>query len=733
VRAFERTGVTLTAAVDGELPPCVFDDPSAMKGVLRVGRALVERDRGRHRRIAQCEGCAAREVCPGPMAPIADEVAKVARTLTTADSLEGVVQLSRERTRMLQEYKSSFFLDSMSGVVERRIVRLVFHCNQACDFCFVSRELPAIEHEIIEREIRDAAAAGAVLDLSGGEPTLNARLPEYIRLARSLGVRELDLQTNAIKMSDPAYARELVDAGLNQAFVSLHGVSAAVSDRVTAAPGTFVKTVAGIKNLLSQGVSVCLNFVLCGYNVEDLAKFPDFVAEELGHPDKVVANFSFVAASTDNVPRDTKLIPRFRDVAWALEGAHAKAIERSLRWTGFDSKCGVPACYLPRALREEHFIHDLPPEELARAKGFTKSEACGECELDRRCYGIRSTYATMYGVDELRPIRNGEVQVYEPKRSRASEARVTDDAAFARLPVTWADEHPGGPDREIVQLHAGLRSVIKTERPDVTTAELSAATAIASGLVARVFADPRSSRAIAFVGRDQAAVDEAMDLEPRLITSFRERLPLVLRMGELLGYPACCVERFAKSPEQTDGALVSELAQQQRGPLPSELNWAAADIRLFSHFPCSPTCQRTADLGKKTLDAVAKDRPDYAVALLRALRSVAVLAPDGQYALLEGARADGDEAWAYDRVLSHRNLGVNDHMLTRTSFRTFYLETVAHLEKGNRLIRSGRALRVERDGAPVSDLRFADRPPWLLDFTQTRPVRRLPLIEGRLL
>jgi MoaA/NifB/PqqE/SkfB family radical SAM enzyme len=728
VAAAERSGIALRIAVDGELPPCVFEEPTKVLPVLRVGRVLLERSGDRHRRIEACERCAAREVCPGPLADISERVAAVAKPLRAEDPLEGIIQVSQERSRQLREYKSSFFVDSHDGgVVERRIVRVNFHCNQACDFCFVSRELPPIEHEVIEREIREVARTGAVLDLSGGEPTLNPRLPEYIRLATSSGVRELDLQTNAIKMSDRAYAQELYDAGLRQAFVSLHGITPKVSDRVTAAPGTFVRTVAGVKNLLSLGVSVRLNFVLCGYNVQELAQFPAFASEELGGKN-LVANFSFVAASTDNVPRDTKLIPRFRDVAWALERAHAGAVERGLRWTGFDSKCGVPACYLPRAIRDTHFTHDIPDEERARATGFTKSEVCARCELDKRCYGIRSTYATMYGVDELRPIRNGEV-VEERRKQRGGDARLTDDAAFARLPVTWSDEHGGGgPHREIVQLHAGLRSVIKTERPSTEAAQLAADGAIASGMKAKVFSDPRSRRAIAFIGLSEAAVDEAVEVERQINGSFRDRLPLVLRMGELLGYPACCVEAFAKSAEQTDGATYRRLALSQHDALSFEQNWVPADIRAFSHFPCTPTCERTAMLARRTLEAIEKERPDYAKALVRALSSVSLIAADGQYALLEGSRADGPDAYTYERVLSHRNLGVDDWVLGRASFRAFYLAVVAPLEKGNRVVRRGASLVVERDGRSIAELRFDGETPWLLDFTAPRLLRRLPVM-----
>jgi len=712
VAASEESGLPIEAAVDGELPPCVFADPGRVKAILRTGPALVARDSGQHRRIAACEACVLRSVCPGPLTPLATRVAATVRPLTERDPIEGLVPLSRERARVLSEYRSSFFVDSGEKVLERRIVRINFHCNQACDFCFVSRELPAIDHEIVEREIRDVAARGATLELSGGEPTLNPRVVEYLRFAREVGVRDLELQTNAIKMADPAFAAELVAAGLTRAFVSLHGTTAAVCDRVTAAPGTFVRTVAGIQNLLAGGVAVRINFVLCGYNVAELPTLPAFIRDVLcaGLPDaKVDANFSFVAASTDNVPRDTKLIPRFSDVAWALEAAHTAALERGLVWTGFESKCGVPACYLPLGLREAHFAHDLPDEERARATGFTKAPACATCELDRRCYGIRTTYAEMYGVDELRPIRGGEVTAAAGQRS-------------------WADAVGGSPDREQVQLRAGLRQLMKKERPSREEAERTAAVAREAGLAAEVFVE--GPRTIAFVARTPEVVAEAMALEPASVASFHDRRPLVLRMGALLGYPACCVEAFADSAEQSDRALVRRLAEAQGdqtfGP---ERNWVAAHLRAFSHFPCSPDCEATAELGRRTLAAIAVERPTYAAALDRALRSAAVLAEDGQFALLEGAVRDGD-GFAYERVLSHDNLGLDPGARASAAFGQFRASVVQLLTRGDRIVRADDALRVERGGVRVGEIPRPRGAPWLLDFTGgARAPRRLPVFE----
>jgi hypothetical protein len=319
-----------------------------------------------------------------------------------------------ERKRVLRELLSVIPGKRPDGSPdEQRIVRVNFHCNQACDFCFVSRELPAPEEELVLSEIAEAARRGAALSLSGGEPTLNPRLLAYIARANELGIERLDLQTNAIKMSDPEYADALAHAGLRTAFVSLHGTTPAVSDQVTRAPGTFVKTVLGIKNLLRAGVLTRLNFVLCGYNAAEFAQWPDYVASEfLGIPGATLeTNFSFAAASTVNVPRDTALLPRFSDVAWALETALDRADALGIPLLGFDSQCGVPACFLPPRVREEFFAQRLPDGALQEfSNAFRKGEACASCALAQHCYGVRTAYAEMYGTSELRPVAARTVQ-----------------------------------------------------------------------------------------------------------------------------------------------------------------------------------------------------------------------------------------------------------------------------------------------------------------------------------
>lgn len=754
-RAARAANVTLRPAPGGELPPCLFDDAHEAREVLRLGDVIVARDAHNYDRIHACERCSARGVCPGVAKGLAERVAKLARPLAHEGAAPVLLPESDERARMLLEFRSQFFLRAPSGrVVERRIVRVNFHCNQACDFCFVSRELPAVEHETIVAEIEDAAKHHAVLDLSGGEPTLNPRLIEYISMAKRLGIEQIEVQSNAINMADATYAQKLADAGLRQAFVSLHGVTGAVSDRVTAAPGTFPRTVAGIKNLLRAGIAVRLNFVLCGYNVAELAEFPDFVQREIVSttPDaRVDVNFSFVAASTDNVPRDTRLIPRFSAVAWALEQAHRRAAELGLTLTGFDSKCGVPACYLPAPIRQKHFAADIPAEELdTHNTGFTKSEACARCELDARCYGVRTTYSDLYGTGELRPIIAGEVTA--PAESarpdgppwstiglsatshelRPDSSRlVNDDAAFSRATPAWTDGQ-STLDKEHAQLFGGLREVIKTERATASAAEETAAAFRARGLASEVFLGApgpgvSTPRAIVFTGRSSSAVEEALAIEPHLTAPFHERAPYVRRMGALLGYPDCCVEVFASSDEQDDATHMQRLAREHVGQLAPEQNWAAIPLRPFSHFPCHPGCPATARLGRATLSAIEAHSARFANRLVEALRSVALIQSAERFALLLGARADGPDAFAYDSVLSHRNLGVEDAVLARPAFRAFYLEVVQPLSEGDRVQRLPGELRVDRGGRRIATIAFRGTAPYLLDFTAERARRRLPV------
>lgn len=395
--AARGVGIAVKLAAGSGPPPCVFPKAARPAHLWSLtGRAAEREDRVRP---TECAGCQVREQCSGlessrvarfgmpAIDPIRDE--RVRRRLALIATVED--QIAREFVTFDRAR------DPSRGLIDEEIIRVNFHCNQTCTFCFVSTHLPPPGHDSVIAAIAGALSRGAKVVLSGGEPTLNPRLAEYVRLGSRSGALPLQLQTNAVRLEDASLVRSLVDAGLREAFVSLHGGDAATSDAITGAPGTFAKTLVGLDNLEQAGVAVITNFVI---SADNAAAFPAYVELVATRWPKSTINVSFVAPSTDVVPRD--LVPRYSTVLPHLADGLRRARAASVAVRGFESMCGIPLCLVPPGFEELVSLGDLP-ENSDRGE-FTRAEACQQCSAQSRCFGVRRGYVEAHGTDELRPI-----------------------------------------------------------------------------------------------------------------------------------------------------------------------------------------------------------------------------------------------------------------------------------------------------------------------------------------
>lgn len=386
-------------APDHRPPPCVFAHQS------RVAHLYALTPGGARRPdltpVEACVGCAVADRCGGfpraylarrplpPLSPVTED--RVRRRLSLASSVDD--QIRRELVTTCQQRTDA------EHVVDEHVIRVAFQCNQACEFCFVSTHLPPAPEAAVREAILAAGRAGARIILSGGEPTLDPRLPAYLRLSRSVSDLPVEVQTNATLLDDPPRVDALVEAGLAEAFVSLHASCAEISDAVTEAPGTFARTVAGVDNLLAAGVRVRLNFVICQLNKAELPPYVRLVAARWPG---VRVTLSFVAPSTDVVPRTSRIIPRYAEALPHLVEALAEADRLGVPIDGFESMCGLPLCLVPREAERFATLGVLPEGEGGGE--FVKPEACAGCSLSPRCHGIRRRYAELYGTAELRPV-----------------------------------------------------------------------------------------------------------------------------------------------------------------------------------------------------------------------------------------------------------------------------------------------------------------------------------------
>lgn len=578
-----------------------------------------------------------------------------------------------------------------------RAISLNRTCNQGCAFCTYRAprdEAPRARAARAVQAVRAAAKEGArAITLTGAEPLIDWYLPDLVRLARSLGVAEVVLETNATLLADggPVRAAALAAAGVTRAVVALNAIDPAISDAITRDPGGHARTVAGVRALLAAGIPVEITVALLPENRGALRAIAE-QARDL---------FPTTAASVDTIVA--------RHIAAGERHPRALSIEDALAEIDAATGAGVP---IRSMLASAPTVARAPSPEPAAASRPAAPERAAPSPPPPRA--PTSVWAEI-GLSPSHAL------------SPHAEARVADGALFAPPSQPFFDAWGPADDRELVQLEGGLRDLIKIERSSVASAEETVARMRARGLSASVYASPApSSRAIAFVGRASGPVEEAMEMEPRLAGSLRDRAPLVGRIGKLLGYPPCCVEAFASSAEQDDATLIARLAHAQAGPLALEQNWAAIPLRPFSHFPCTPTCAETARLSRATL---ALFRPEHRAKIERALRSVVLLGSAERFALLLDARADGPDAFAYGSVLSHKNLGLEPEILAHPAFRAFHVEVIAPLEEGDRVQRTASTLLVTRAGQRIAAVTFAGLTPPLLDFTAERALRRLAVAQ----
>ena len=151
------------------------------------------------------------------------------------------------------------------------VISIWFGCNNNCSICMLSgmkRSLPVIGFdrfkEILSDVMNDRGFENLIL--SGAEVTTFDDLDRYIQFAASLGwFKKIQIQTNGRRLSDKKYLKHLIDCGVNEFFISIHGFEE-VHDSITRTRGAFKETMRGLKNLEAFDVNVISNTVLTKTN-----------------------------------------------------------------------------------------------------------------------------------------------------------------------------------------------------------------------------------------------------------------------------------------------------------------------------------------------------------------------------------------------------------------------------------------------------------------------------------
>ena len=278
------------------------------------------------------------------------------------------------------------------------VISVCFSCNNQCTICMLSglkETLPGIGFENFKEVVLEIRYGRRYenLVLSGAEVTTFDDLDRYVQFAASLDwFKRIQIQTNGRRLRDKEYLKHLIDLGVNEFFISIHGLEA-VHDAMTRRQGAFKETMEGLENLEAFDVNVITNTVLTRTNFHDIARLMAFLsARRIGEmnlwnyfPMERTDTKDLVVSMTDFL----ELLPRLLSIV--------KPAGKALVLKSF------PECL---SMGEPGFFDSLFPETLLPGRFWREFGECGfgtcfyrergECRASQ-CWGLSSAYIHKYG------------------------------------------------------------------------------------------------------------------------------------------------------------------------------------------------------------------------------------------------------------------------------------------------------------------------------------------------
>lgn len=282
---------------------------------------------------------------------------------------------------------------------------LNYNCNARCSFCSqgdFDKSLNAPFADVA-RNIYGAYRAGyRRLGLTGGEPLLRPDIIRVIAFARSAGFDFIRVQTNGIKLADPAFCRALVKAGLTYCKVTLSSDIPRDHDRLLGVPGAYRKAIRGLKTLRALKVRLSVNILVNRLNYRRL---PGMVRSllNLGVSDFVCVYPRYVGALAEN--------SGWLGVSLGECEEYFSAAADVMEEAGLGGDLlflNVPPCFLKG--RESAGIGSGPfntvvtdPSgrrtdlDVSADAAKVRAPACRACRLKKHCAGLAADYVRLFG------------------------------------------------------------------------------------------------------------------------------------------------------------------------------------------------------------------------------------------------------------------------------------------------------------------------------------------------
>ena len=275
-----------------------------------------------------------------------------------------------------------------------------FRCNLRCVHCMIEGTMDRLVPEsmaqfeaLLAENKRSRRWSGLIL--TGSEITLRRDLPDLAAKARAAGFRHVRIQTHGMHLERESYTRTLVDAGVDEYFVSVAGADAASHDAITTVAGSFAKTLRGLEILDEiDGVTTITNTVV---TAESYRLMPA-VVESLAHLKRLAQMEFWVYWPMGETDEKGLIAPHLDILPYLKEAAErARFYGRAVEIKNF------PECML--GADGDLLMNDQPklfidpafwPEFMRN--GFHQCVYRDRC-ASQQCLGLNTAYVQKYGYD----------------------------------------------------------------------------------------------------------------------------------------------------------------------------------------------------------------------------------------------------------------------------------------------------------------------------------------------
>lgn len=364
---------------------------------------------------------------------------------------------------------------------------LNYNCNARCRFCSqgdFDKSLNAPFGEIARNIYKAYKGGYRRLGLTGGEPLIRPDILKVIALGRSVGFRFIRVQTNGIRLADPAFCRALVKAGLTFCKFSFVSDRPVEHDRLVGVPGAMNKALKGLASLRRLKIRLGNNILVNRLNYSRLPEIIRFYLE------KGIANFVIIypvygGAMAGNAEELGVSLPEC--APYFAEAA------RTMEESGLPGEIlflNVPPCFLKGreslAIGLDLFNTVVTDPGGGRtdldanaAAAKIKGPPCRRCALREKCLGIDEHYIAAFGWKGFAPVSGGK-----PGRGARPSGRVylSDNE---KCLVEILRTKPGASTKEVLALSRDI--VLCRDCSDGNAVMAAAASLGGKGLVKSVF------------------------------------------------------------------------------------------------------------------------------------------------------------------------------------------------------------------------------------------------------